>query len=162
MPSSLSPFAAPEHTPARRARVSHARIESASRPTQVRPVERCTAYRAVVPRPRGLHPLPAAQPRRVRRPVTPGVLVAAGLLTAVVVIGLISAAHLRAADPASTPVATAVVAVRAGETLSDVAARTAPGAPISRVVAEIVSLNGLADSAVRAGQTLVVPVGATR
>ena len=162
MPSTLHRPAAPEHGPARRARVPHARIEPESRPVQVRPVERRTAYRAAVPRPRGLHPLPSAQALRVRRPITPGVLVAAGLLTAVVVIGLISVAHLRAADPAPTPVATAVVAVRAGETLSDVAARTAPDAPTSRVVAEIVSLNGLADSAVRAGQTLVVPVGATR
>ncbi|HEY5852907.1 MAG TPA: LysM peptidoglycan-binding domain-containing protein [Aldersonia sp.] len=165
MPSTLHPPAAPQHTPGRRARIPHACIASESRPMLVGPVERRTAYRAAVPRPRGRHPLPAPQPRPVRRPVTPGVLVAAGLLTAVVVIGMISLAHLRAADPAPAPVATvatAVVAVRDGETLSDVAARTAPDAPTSRVVSEIVSLNGLADSAVRAGQTLVVPVGAPR
>lgn len=161
MPSTLYRPAAPEHAPTRRARDSHARIEVESRPMPLRPVARRTAYRAAVPRPRGLHPLPA-HPRRVRRAVTPGVLVAAGLLTAVVVIGLFSMAHLRAADSAPTPAATAVVAVRAGESLSDIVARTAPEAPTSRVIAEIISLNGLADSAVRTGQTLVVPVGATR
>lgn len=161
MPSTLHRPAAPQHTPARGARLTYGRIAVESRPVQVRPVERRTAYPAAVPRPRGLHPLPVRS-RAVRRPVTPGVLVAAGLLTAVVVIGMISLAHLRAADPTPAPAATTVVAVRGGETLSDVAARTAPDAPTSRVVAEIVALNGLQDSSVRAGQTLVVPVGATR
>ena len=161
MASTLHRPAAPEHAPVRRARVSHTRVDVESRPMPLRPVDRRTAYHATVPRPRGLHPLPA-HPRRVRRVVTPGVLVAAGLLTAVVVIGLISVAHMRAADSAPTPAATAVVAVRAGESLSDIAARTAPDAPTSRVISEIISLNGLADSAVRAGQTLVVPVGAAR
>lgn len=161
MPSTMHRPATPQHTPARRARNPYARIETESRPMQVRPAERRTTYRAAVPRPRGRHPLPP-QPAPIRRPVTPGVLVAAGLLTAVVVIGMISLAHLRAADPTPASVVTSVVAVRDGETLSDVAARTAPDAPTSRVVSEIVSLNGLADSAVRAGQTLVVPVGAAR
>ena len=95
-------------------------------------------------------------------PSPPGVFVAAGLLTAVVVIGLIGVAHLRAADPAPTPVGDGGRgSARRGDALGRRRPHRARRAS-SQVVAEIVSLNGLADSAVRAGQTLVVPVGATR
>jgi len=69
-----------------------------------------------------------------------------------------SLAHLRA--PGQTdmvPMATAVVQVRGGESLSDVAVRVAPGMPVGQVVEQIRELNDLEGSGLHPGQTLVTP-----
>ncbi|MFC4602874.1 LysM peptidoglycan-binding domain-containing protein [Rhodococcus kronopolitis] len=60
--------------------------------------------------------------------------------------------------PQSLPTETAVVQVRGGESLGQLAARVAPAAPVGRMVTRIVELNGLAGVGVQAGQSLVVPV----
>ncbi|MBD0322349.1 MAG: LysM peptidoglycan-binding domain-containing protein [Aldersonia sp.] len=109
---------------------------------------------------RGRHPLPADRGRRMdgtHPDGGPAVLIAAALLTAVVVVGLLGLANLRADGPSTVPADTAVVTVRQGETLSDVAARIAPQASSARVVDEIRTLNDMSSAGVRAGQTLVVP-----
>ena len=76
------------------------------------------------------------------------------VLGALVVPALIA---LRSAGSPQVPQSTAVVQVRADESLSELAVRVAPGAPTAAVVARIVTLNGLPDASVRAGETLVVP-----
>ena len=66
---------------------------------------------------------------------------------------------LRASGSVEVPESTAVVQVRAGESLSELATRVAPGAPTTAVVQRIVRLNGLPGASVRVGETLVVPHG---
>lgn len=83
-----------------------------------------------------------------------GVLVA--LLTAGALLGVLA---LRSAGTVEVPAATTVVQVRAGESLSEVAVRTAPDAPMAAVVQRIVALNGLPSASVRTGESLVVPRG---
>ena len=61
------------------------------------------------------------------------------------------------ASGASGPATTAVVEVRAGESLPDLAARIAPGVPVGDVVATILDMNGLSGEAVHAGQVLLAP-----
>ncbi len=107
------------------------------------------ARRSAVP-----HAAPAAQPQPRAQ-----VVVAAALLAAVVVMGLLGLAHLRAGDGVAVPEATTVVQVNAGESLSDVAARVAPEAPVGAVVERIRELNGLSSSALHPGQMLVTPTG---
>ena len=92
-----------------------------------------------------------------------GVTLAAALLTALVVMGILGIAHLRAPQHSgSVPMATAVVHVRGGESLSDVAGRVAPGSPVGAVVDKILELNGLTTAAVHPGQTLVAPSSSAR
>lgn len=57
----------------------------------------------------------------------------------------------------STPNATQVVHVRAGESLNSVAARVAPDLPRQAVIDEIIELNGMTGSSVSVGQALVTP-----
>jgi predicted Zn-dependent protease len=52
----------------------------------------------------------------------------------------------------------AVVRVQTGENLQRLAARLAPGAPVSQVVERIKELNQLDSAALDAGQTLIAPV----
>ncbi|RVW03939.1 LysM peptidoglycan-binding domain-containing protein [Rhodococcus xishaensis] len=84
-------------------------------------------------------------------------MVAAVVLTIGVVVGMDALARL-AAEPDGIPAETATVQVRDGETLSAVASRIAPGAPIGRVVDRIMELNDMPGVSVRAGQTLLAPV----
>ncbi|WP_127951559.1 LysM peptidoglycan-binding domain-containing protein [Rhodococcus xishaensis] len=84
-------------------------------------------------------------------------VVAAVVLTIGVVVGMDALARL-AAEPDGIPAETATVQVRDGETLSAVASRIAPGAPIGRVVDRIMELNDMPGVSVRAGQTLLAPV----
>ncbi|WP_083665866.1 LysM peptidoglycan-binding domain-containing protein [Saccharomonospora sp. CUA-673] len=58
---------------------------------------------------------------------------------------------------AGIPSGTAVVSVGVGESLWDVAARTAPDAEPSAVVAKIQELNNMTGGGVAAGMPLVVP-----
>ncbi|MFW0790358.1 LysM peptidoglycan-binding domain-containing protein [Gordonia sp. CPCC 205333] len=62
------------------------------------------------------------------------------------------------ASVAPAPTSTSVVHVRAGESLSAVAARVAPELPTQAVINKIVELNHLESSGVRVGQALVTPV----
>jgi hypothetical protein len=54
--------------------------------------------------------------------------------------------------------ATAVVVVQSGESLWQIASRLAPGSDPRALVRTIRSLNGLTDSSVVAGRSLLVPV----
>ncbi|MCW4353326.1 LysM peptidoglycan-binding domain-containing protein [Hoyosella sp. YIM 151337] len=58
----------------------------------------------------------------------------------------------------SAPASVGVVTVNEGESLSDVARRVAPAVPIDVAVANIRELNGLQNSLVVPGQSLVAPV----
>lgn len=103
----------------------------------------------------------APHPVSRRRPtVGPGGLVLAGVLSAVVVVVFIGIAHLRAPHPTPTTDATAVVEVRTGETLADIAARVHPEASTDRVVDRIRELNGISGAQVFPGESLVVPAAA--
>lgn len=57
---------------------------------------------------------------------------------------------------------TALITVGDGESLTDVALRTDPEAPVDATVHRIVELNGLRAPAVAPGRLLVVPVPAAR
>lgn len=76
--------------------------------------------------------------------------------TAVVLLALIGMANMRAGQLESAP-QPAVATVQQGETLSEFAARVAPGEPVQQVVDGVLASNGLRSAAVTAGQQLVVP-----
>ncbi|WP_433612358.1 LysM peptidoglycan-binding domain-containing protein [Prescottella agglutinans] len=90
-----------------------------------------------------------------------GNVVAAVVVTIGAVLGLGALANLTAVSGA-VPAETATVRVHGGETLSDVAARVAPDAPVGPVVDRIMELNEMSSAAVRAGQTLITPVSRDR
>jgi hypothetical protein len=101
-----------------------------------------------------------------RRPVklatTFGLALAAGLIT--LWLGLVAQmgeiVNGGSGDsPAQLPNRLAVVRVEPGESLQDVAARVAPGAPARQVADRIRELNALDTSTVNSGQTLIAPVG---
>lgn len=98
------------------------------------------------------HAPTSAQVRRRR-------VVAWLVLTILAVAAFAGLVALRSAGTEVVPSTTAVVQVQAGESLSELAGRVAPHAPTAAVVERIVSLNGLAGAAVRAGESLVVPLG---
>ncbi|SIR86405.1 hypothetical protein SAMN05445060_1215 [Williamsia sterculiae] len=81
------------------------------------------------------------------------------LALTVVMFALLGGAVQDSAAPAST--ATQVVHVRVGESLSEVAMRTAPDRAPQAVVNAIIALNHLADTGVTPGQALLTPVYAT-
>jgi hypothetical protein len=107
--------------------------------------------------PRGRHPLEAGSSADNGQDIGIVGLVAAGLVTFLVVAALLGLAHLRAGVPVTEPMPTMVVAVRDGESLSDVARRVAPESGVGAAVDRIVTLNHMADVDVRPGQLLVVP-----
>ncbi len=130
----------------------------AARPHEVarrRPAGRFVKYGPAIaaPRPALLPSRPALSLLRVRVRVA----VACALLF-VVAAGAVCGLASLAGGEAAVPVQTGVVQVHQGETLSELAARVAPGAPSSDVVQRIVQLNALGGVSVRAGQTLVVPL----
>lgn len=92
--------------------------------------------------------------RRQRRRRAVALIALAVLVVALTAWGM---GAVRSGGVAEVPTATAVVQVRSGENLSELAARVAPGVPASAVVQRIVLLNGLSGPAVRTGQSLVVP-----
>lgn len=83
------------------------------------------------------------------------VVVGAGLALAVWSVWLIGSDYQDARTP--RPVATQVVHVRDGESLSGVATRVAPDLQTSTVVDEIIDLNHLDGASVGVGQTLLAP-----
>ena len=99
---------------------------------------------------------------RRRHPVAPATTVGLALLAGLITVWLGLVADFGAAlDGTRTvvPDRLAVVRVEAGETLPQLAARVAPGAPRAQVVERIRELNRLDSAAVQAGQTLIAPVG---
>jgi LysM domain len=136
------------------------------RPVRVRPHGRQTA-RPGPARPsgaplryRGTGLLTSRAPHRPR-PITPATTVGLALLAALITVWLgVVAQFGEAVRGVSAPVPDrlAVVQVQAGETLQHVAARVAPDAPVSQVVARIRELNDLDSAALNAGQTLIAPV----
>ncbi|MGL4304989.1 MAG: LysM peptidoglycan-binding domain-containing protein [Mycobacteriaceae bacterium] len=80
-------------------------------------------------------------------------------MAALVTMGFIGLANLQAQESAAIPGNLGVVQVQEGETLSDLAARVAPDAPQSGVIAQIRELNSLSTSALNTGQTLISPIG---
>ncbi|WP_198037086.1 LysM peptidoglycan-binding domain-containing protein [Nocardia sp. BMG51109] len=81
-------------------------------------------------------------------------LAAAAVLSAAAVCGLFGLAQLSTGGAAEP---TSAVRVHEGESLSDVAARVAPGDPVRDTVRKIVELNGLRGAEVAPGRTLIVP-----
>lgn len=85
----------------------------------------------------------------------------AALATAVVTVGvlcgLVTLAQVATSRGADGPTATEVIQVRAGESLSALAARISPDLPVAQVVDRILELNAMPNSAVYPGQSLIVP-----
>ncbi|MEJ2860349.1 LysM peptidoglycan-binding domain-containing protein [Actinomycetospora flava] len=120
---------------------------------------------AVRPRVAGGGAAPASGELRAPVGVAPVVLrrrrVAAvavlGVLLGVLVGALLGFVVPPGAPAGPAPTGTTVAVVGAGESLSDVAGRVAPGADTGAVVTRIQELNGLQGSAVVPGRPLVVP-----
>lgn len=93
-----------------------------------------------------------------RAPVPMSLMILLGLAVCLAVVGLGVLANLGAGSP-SVPARTGVVRVQPGESLLELAERVAPRSDSGAVVERIRELNGLAGSAVRAGQPLTVPMG---
>ncbi|MFJ6674129.1 LysM peptidoglycan-binding domain-containing protein [Actinosynnema sp. NPDC091369] len=89
----------------------------------------------------------------------PAVQFAAHAAVAAVFAALLSLLYLHLSGATTVPERTNVVHVQVGETLWDVAERSAPASDPDAVVARIVELNSLPSSDVVPGQSLVVPHG---
>ncbi|ORA15888.1 LysM peptidoglycan-binding domain-containing protein [Mycobacterium asiaticum] len=145
-----------------------------------RPISESPAYRTAQPRTNRPGPArPGGTPLRYygtgvavstaphrRRPVSVATTVGLALLAGIVTLWLGLMANFGTmANGESTdssgrvPAALAVVRVEPGESLQQLAARVAPGAPVRDVVERIRDLNALDSNAVAAGQTLIAPVG---
>jgi hypothetical protein len=100
-----------------------------------------------------------------RRPVSFATTVGLALLAGIITLWLGMVAHFGqlangdSAAAAHVPDRLGVVRVETGESLQDVAARVAPEAPVRQVADRIRELNGLNSPTVKAGQTLIAPVG---
>lgn len=126
--------------PQRRAAHRHRRMVHTAAPQGLRqiPSDRCTEA-------------PYVEERISWTKALVGVL-AAGL----VAFGLIAVANLRA-DSLDTVPTPGTAIVQQGETLSDVAARVAPGASVQQVVDRMIELNDMGGASVLPGQQLLTP-----
>ncbi len=98
------------------------------------------------------------RPRRITLATTVGLAVLAALIT--VWLGEVAQLGASAAGGATAvPDRLAVVRVQNGESLRQLAARVAPGAPADRVAERIRELNRLDSVTLDAGQTLIAPIG---
>jgi len=79
------------------------------------------------------------------------------VFTALAVLALVGIGALSSGDVAATHGATEVVRVAAGESLSDIAAKVAPGQAVGSVIEQIMDLNAMSSSGLSVGQTLIVP-----
>lgn len=144
-----------EVTPA--TRTAHPRTRgSAARPSDRRapaPLPAGTSC-AAGSRGRPQPPVPAGVYRR-RRGVA-GVLVGAALAGLVWFFAIVGGEYQASVEP--MPSSTAVVHVRAGESLSALASRVAPQLPVQTVINRLVELNHLRSSGLTVGQPLVAPV----
>lgn len=95
-----------------------------------------------------------------RRPITPATTVLLALVAAAITVwlGLVAQAGGLLGGQTEVPGRLAVVQVRTGESLQQVAQRVAPDAPVADVVDKIRELNKLQTVALDAGQTLIAPV----
>jgi len=91
-----------------------------------------------------------------RRKAAAAILVGAALAGLVWLFAIVGGNYEAASAPA--PVATSVVHVRGGETLTAVAARIAPDMPRQAVVNQLRALNSMTSPTLTVGQALVVPV----
>lgn len=128
-------------------------VRRVQRPAPVRPAAGAVRYR-------GTGVLMSRASHR-SRPVTPVTTVLLALVAAGITVWLGLVAQFGGVMGMESPEPTelAVVQVKSGETLQQVARRVAPDAPVSRVVEQIRDLNQLASAAVDPGQTLLAPVG---
>ncbi|MGE0840294.1 LysM peptidoglycan-binding domain-containing protein [Pseudonocardia sp.] len=118
---------------------------------------RCVPAPRVRRRPAGariVRRAPLALRFRVRRAAA---LVVLGAVAAGVVVGLGSLGDAARAAGPGIPHGTAQVVVGTGDTVWDIARRTAPDADPAAAAAHIVELNGLRSAALRPGQMLTVP-----
>ncbi|MEJ2890474.1 LysM peptidoglycan-binding domain-containing protein [Actinomycetospora aeridis] len=104
--------------------------------------------------PRGAVTPTVLRRRRVAAVAVLGVLL--GVLAGVL-LGMVVPSGDVPAPSGPAPAGTTVAVVGAGESLTDVAGRVAPGADAGAVVTRIRELNGLEGSAVAPGRPLVVP-----
>lgn len=140
MATTLTTRSSTQHVvPARRSAGGRGRLRP---PTRRRPVG---APRVVA--------TPECGPRRSASPVA--LLVAVALTVAALVYGF--GVYAGAMADSTVPTATTVVRVAEGETLSELAARMAPGSDVSAVVDRIRELNGLGSAELFPGQPLTVP-----
>ncbi|GED98159.1 LysM peptidoglycan-binding domain-containing protein [Gordonia crocea] len=106
-------------------------------------------------RPRVARPAPDSRVF-ARRKAAAAILVGAALAGLVWLFAIVGGNYEAASAPA--PVATSVVHVRGGETLTAVAARIAPDMPRQAVVNQLRALNSMTSPTLTVGQALVVPV----
>jgi hypothetical protein len=103
---------------------------------------------------------PDAVARQDKRPKAKPFLQLLGLgVLAMVTVICLGMVYLYASGSTSVPERTGVAYVQVGETLRDVARRSAPDSDPDAVVERIRELNRLADATVVPGQSLVVPQG---
>lgn len=142
-------------------------------PREVRPVRRAPrrvhgertvrsigdrpATRRAVSRSAGVGVAAACSVRPAARPMR--VLVGVGVLSAMAIVLLAALGAFGSAG--AVPDRTAVVQVHQGQTLTELAAASAPDSDRSAVISRIEDLNGLSSGVLRAGQSLVVPVSTT-
>ncbi|GAA2050074.1 LysM peptidoglycan-binding domain-containing protein [Williamsia deligens] len=86
-----------------------------------------------------------------------GAAIIAGLALAVAVFAVVVGGSVLTDHAEPAVVGSSVVHVRGGESLSALAARSVPDAPVAQVVADIRELNHLSGSAVTPGQPLLAP-----
>jgi LysM domain len=91
-----------------------------------------------------------------RRAWAAGAVTGVGLMLMVAFMHFFGGVMEQSADPAR--VGTEVVHVQSGESLGAIASRIAPEMPTEAVVAKIMELNAMSNSAVSVGQALVTPV----
>ncbi|GAY11912.1 hypothetical protein TOK_0298 [Pseudonocardia sp. N23] len=103
---------------------------------------------------RSVRRAPLALRYRVRRAAA---LVVLAVAAAGVVVGLGSMADVARDAGPGISAATAQVVVGQGDTVWDIARRTAPDADTAAAAAHIAELNGLRSAALRPGQVLTVP-----
>jgi hypothetical protein len=129
------------------------RVQRVQRPGHARPAAGAVHYR-------GTGVLMSRASHR-SRPITPLTTVLLALVAAGITVWLGLVAQLGGVMGAENPqpAELAVVQVKSGESLQQVARRVAPDAPVARVVEQIRDLNQLDSAAVDAGQTLLAPVG---
>ena len=94
-----------------------------------------------------------------RRPITPVTTVILALLAAVITVwlGLVAQLGGVVGPSVAVPSRLAVVQVRSGETLQQLAQRVAPGVPVGPMMERIRELNRLDSASLQAGQTLIAP-----
>lgn len=97
----------------------------------------------------------SAQRIRTRRAGAVAVLVGIALALTVWIIGVLGQSYADSVTP--QPVATEVIHVRQGDSLSTIAARVAPDMPGETVIKEILRLNDLQSSGLWVGQPLLTP-----